>query len=86
MDRLKFWQTILAVLWVSAFLGGGYFFYNSFFWGGSCSVHIQNGSKSCGGSGAGNIRQNDFLRYDITSPLGAVLQEKEKPGFPTQLK
>ena len=86
MDRLKFWRTVLVVLWVFAFLSGGYFFYNSFFGGDSCSVHIQNWSNGCGASQAGNISQNDFLRYDITSPLGAVLQGKGSSDLLPQLR
>lgn len=69
MNPLKIWQSILAVLWIFAFLGGGYFIYNSFIGGADCSVYVQGGAQDCGASQTGALLENDFSRYDMTSPL-----------------
>ena len=69
MNPLKFWQSLLAVLWIFAFLGGGYFIYNSFFGGAPCSLYVQKGIRDCGEAKDGKILQNDFSKYDFTSPL-----------------
>jgi hypothetical protein len=86
MNSLKFWQTVLAFFWIIALLGGGYYFYNSFFGNNDCLLNVQTGTDSCGSADMQNIRQNDFLRYDITSPLGSELFKKDQVDLPMGLR
>jgi len=68
MNKLKFWQAVLVVLWVFALGVGGYYLHHSYSSPQNCDLYLQTSSSDCSRI-LGDATFGSSSEYDLTSPL-----------------